>query len=162
MQVGICEFLKTVAALKRTRLKISALRANSNSLPLRAVLQGIFDPSVEWLLPPGRPSYRPTPLADQEHVLIREYEKLRYFVRGFYDDMDQAKRERLFVQFLERLAPEDAELVAAMKDKKLPFIGITAHQVMRAFPDLIVGDVSGISSDEDDDEDSERADDEGK
>lgn len=136
MQVGLCEFLLKVSKLKRTQEKIDALRAN-DSLPLRVILQGAFDPSVEWMLPEGEPPYRPNELVDQQHVLIRDIEKLRYFVKGFYDNLAQPKRESMFVELLERVDPEDAKLLVAIKDKKLPFNGITLQHVTEGLPGLI-------------------------
>jgi hypothetical protein len=46
------------------------------------------------------------------------------------------KREMLFIQFIEGIDKDDAVLIVAMKDKKLPFKGITADIVKKAFPDL--------------------------
>jgi hypothetical protein len=136
MQVGLCEFLLKVSKLKRTQEKIDALKAN-DSLPLRIILQGAFDPSVEWMLPEGEPPYKPNDLVDQQHVLIKDIEKLRYFVRGFYDNLPQTKRETMFVELLERVDKEDAKLLVAIKDKKLPFNGITLQHVTEGLPGLI-------------------------
>lgn len=136
MQIGLCEFLLKVSKLKRTQEKIDAIRAN-DSLPLRVILQGAFDPTVEWMLPEGEPPYKPNDLVDQQHVLIRDIEKLRYFVKGFYDNLPQAKRESMFVELLERVDPEDAKLLVAIKDKKLPFNGITLQHVTEGLPGLI-------------------------
>jgi hypothetical protein len=48
-----------------------------------------------------------------------------------------AKRETMFVEFLERVAPADAEMLASIKDKK-PIKGITLQHVVEALPGLIV------------------------
>lgn len=137
MQVGLCEFLLKVSRLKRTQEKIDALRAN-DSIPLRIILQGAFDPSVVWLLPEGEPPYRPNDLVDQQHVLIKDCEKLRYFIKGFYDNLPQTKRESMFVELLERVDKEDAKLLCAIKDKKMPFNGITLQHVSEGLPGLIL------------------------
>lgn len=136
MQIGLYEFLFKVSKLKKTQEKIDAIKFN-DSLPLRIILQGAFDPSVEWLLPEGEPPYRPNDLVDQEHVLIRDIEKLRYFIKGFHDNLNQTKREQMFVELLERVAPDDAKLLVAIKDKKMPFPGITIQHVKEALPGLI-------------------------
>ena len=125
-----------VSKLKKTQEKVDAIRYN-DSIQLRIILQGAFDPSVEWLLPPGEPPYTPNDLVDQQHVLIRDIEKLRYFVKGFYDNLPQAKRESMFVELLERVDQEDAKLLVAIKDKKLPFNGITLQHVKEGLPGLI-------------------------
>jgi hypothetical protein len=136
MQIGLYEFLFKVSKLKKTQEKIDAIKFN-DSLPLRIILQGAFDPSVEWLLPEGEPPYRPNDLVDQEHVLIRDIEKLRYFIKGFHDNLNQTKREQMFVELLERVAPDDAKLLVAIKDKKMPFPGITIQHVKEGLPGLI-------------------------
>ena len=136
MQIGVAEFLLKVSKLKKTEEKVNALKAN-DSFVLRVVLQGAFDPKVQWALPPGTPPYKPSELVDQEHQLIKNAEKIRYFVKGFYDNLPPVKRERMFVELLETLAPADAELLCAIKDKKLPFKGITINHVKEALPGLI-------------------------
>lgn len=136
MVIGMSEFLQKVAKLKRTQEKVDALKHN-DSIQLRIILQGAFDPSVVWLLPPGEPPYKPNELVDQQHVLLKECEKLRYFIKGFYDNLNQTKRETMFVELLERVDPEDAKLLCAIKDKKLPFNGITLQHVKEGLPGLI-------------------------
>jgi Family of unknown function (DUF6433) len=135
MQVGLAEFLEKVGKLKRTSEKVDALKHN-DSIPLRVVLQAIYDPNVKWLLPEGVPPYKPSEYLDQEGVLIRECTKIRYFIKGFSDNLDQTKRERMFIQLLEAIAPKDAELLLMMKDKK-PLKGITLQHVVEALPGLI-------------------------
>ena len=43
----------------------------------------------------------------------------------------------LYIQLIESIDPRDAKLINCMKDKKLPFKGITAKIINEAFPDLI-------------------------
>jgi hypothetical protein len=135
MVIGIAEFLEKVGKLKRTQEKIDALKHN-DSLPLRIILQGCYDPNVKWALPEGAPPYKPNDLTDQEHVLIREAQKLTYFIEGFHPNLKQMKRETMFVQLLENCAPKDAELLCHIKDKK-PIKGITLQHVTEALPGLI-------------------------
>jgi hypothetical protein len=135
MVIGIAEFLEKVGKLKKTQEKIDALKYN-DSVVLRIILQGSYDPDVKWALPAGIPPYKPNDLVDQENVLIKDCEKLRYFIVGFHDNLNQLKRETMFVEFLERLAPKDAELICTIKEKK-PIKGITYQHVVEAFPGLI-------------------------
>lgn len=136
MVLGLYEILEKIGKKRHTQDKIDALREN-DSLALRIILQGAFDPNVEWLLPEGEPPYTPTELVDQEHVLIKEADKLRYFVKGFHDDLPQSKREMMFLQLLERVAPNDAKLLCSIKDKKMPFPGITLQHIKEGLPGLI-------------------------
>lgn len=135
MQVSIAEFLEKVGKLKKTQEKIDAIKAN-DSLVLRIILQAAYDPNVQWALPEGVPPYKPNDLVDQEHILIKDCEKLRYFIKGFHDNLNQLKRETMFVEFLERLDPKDADMIVNIKDKK-PIKGITKQHVTEGLPGLI-------------------------
>lgn len=135
MVVGMAEFLEKVGKYKRTQEKVDALKAN-DTFALRIILQAAYDPSVKFLLPPGAPPYKPNDLVDQENIFHREASYIRYFVEGFHPELKQNKREMMFVQFLERLAPADAEMLCNAKDKK-PFKGITIGHVKDALPGLI-------------------------
>jgi len=130
------EFLLKVSKLKKTQEKVDNLAGN-DTFALRTILQGVFDPTVKFALPEGEPPYRPNEIVDQQHILHREADKIRYFVEGFYPNLNQSKREMMFVEFLERLDPDDAKLILAMKDKKMPFPGITIQHVKEALPGLI-------------------------
>jgi hypothetical protein len=135
MVIGIAEFLEKVGKYKRTQEKIDALRA-SDSFALRVMLQAAYDPNVKFLLPGGEPPYKPNDLVDQEHVFHKDARMVQYFVQGFHPDLPQAKREAMFIEFLERLDPKDAKLLCQAKDKK-PFKGITLQHITEAFPGLI-------------------------
>ena len=125
-RVGVAEFLEKVSKLKKKEEKVEALKFN-DSFVLRTILQGAFDPRIKFLLPEGDPPYRVNDLVDQENVLIKDARKLVYFVEGSHPNMKQVKREQLFIEMLETVAPADAKLLIAIKDKKLPWKGITAE-----------------------------------
>jgi hypothetical protein len=133
---GIYETLEKISKLRKTQEKIDALR-EADSLALRIILQAAFDPSVKFLLPAGVPPYKPCELVDQQGVLIGECKKIRYFVKGFSDNLNQKKRELMFIEFLERLDKNDAVLLCSVKDKSIPFKGITLEHVEAALPGLI-------------------------
>jgi hypothetical protein len=42
----------------------------------------------------------------------------------------------MFIDVLQSITPQDAELLVAIKDKKLPYPGLTAETVLKAFPGL--------------------------
>jgi len=136
MRVGVAEFLEKVAKLKKPQEKVDALKAN-DSFVIRTILQAVFDPRIKFLLPEGEPPYKPNDLVDQENVLIRDARKLVHFVEGGNPGLKQVKREALFIEMLETITPADAKLLVALKDKKMPFKGITADIVQQAFPDLL-------------------------
>lgn len=135
MVIGMAEFLEKVGKQKRTQDKIDMLKAN-DTFALRVILQAAYDPKVKFLLPPGIPPYKPNELVDQEHVFHKDARVVQYFVEGFHPDLSQMKREAMFIEFLERLAPKDAELLCNAKEKK-PIKGITLQHVTEALPGLI-------------------------
>lgn len=137
MVVGMAEFLEKIGKYKRTQDKVDALKAN-DTFAMRVILQATYDPTVKFLLPEGAPPYKPNELVDQEHVFHKEARMVQYFVEGFHPNLAKNKREMMFVEFLERLAPKDAELLINAKDKK-PIKGITIQHVKEAFPGLIQG-----------------------
>lgn len=133
--VSTYELLEKIGKLRKTQDKIDALKAN-DSYVLRVILQGVFDPNVKWLLPPGVPPYTPNELVDQEHILVNEAKKILYFVEGFHNIPDM-KRETMFIELLERVDKNDAILLCSIKDKKLPFPGITIKHVVEGLPGLL-------------------------
>jgi len=135
-RIGVAEFLENVSKLKKKEDKIAALQSNDSYI-LRTILQGAFDPRIKWALPEGVPPYKVNDLVDQENVLIKDARKLVYFVEGGSANIKQLKRETLFIEFLESLAPADAKMILSMKDKKLPWKGITPQLVNEAFPGFL-------------------------
>lgn len=143
MVVGVAEFLEKVAKLKKKEDKVAALRHN-DSFVLRTVLQGAFDPRIKWALPEGVPPYKPSELVDQENVFIHDARKLVHFVEGGNPGLHQIKREALFVEMLETVAPADAELLISIKEKRLPWKGINAETVREAFPGLLPDEQAAV------------------
>lgn len=125
----------------RTRAdKIKRLKEYENLMALRDVLQGAFDPRIEWNLPPGIPPYTPQVEGPPPpSTLLKEHLKFKFFVKGLREseDLMSVKRERLFIDLLESVDPRDAEAVVNMINKKPPVKGLTEKIVKEALPDLI-------------------------
>ena len=139
----ISELLKDAGKLKTRKEKIEFLQ-NNNSMPLRTILKGAFDPALEFILPEGEPPYKKdgAPEGLSPSNLFKQMSYFQYFDKGGVgDNMSAAKRERLFIQLLESIHPAEAEIVLLMKDKKLGGVykGITKKLVSDAFPGLIKG-----------------------
>ena len=108
-----------------------------NGFPVvQQILKYAFDPKIKFLLPEGRPPFKPNEFVDQEGILFSEARKLYLFVEGGNNNLTKFKREMLFIQFLEGIDKNDAELICAVKDKKLPFKSINEQIVKQAFPNL--------------------------
>ena len=119
--------------------KIAILQKNS-SAQLKQVLGMTYDPRVVWLLPEGEPPYKPMDKAfDQESGLFSEVRKLYLFVKGdspTQRNLKPLRREQLFINMLESIDPDDAKVLLAMKEGKLPYKGLTRALVAEAFPTI--------------------------
>lgn len=148
LQTRLADLLKAASELKTVPERVRVLREN-DSVPLRIVLKCCFDPLIEFNLPEGPVPYKPTDLTDLESVFFRETRKLYIFVKNGnslifgqpdnpnIQNMPKIKREKLFIDMMEGMAPADAALLEAIKDKKMPYKGITRKVVIQAFPGLI-------------------------
>ena len=116
--------------------KIEVLKSN-DSVPLRQVLKGAFDPKIEWELPEGTPPYQvnDAPAGTEHTTLYTEAKKLWHFVKGADEQLSKTKKEMMFIQMLEGLHKDDAELMIAVKEKSLNkrYKGLTDAVVKEAF-----------------------------
>jgi len=136
MKLGIAEILEKTSTIKGTDEKVAFLRNNFNPA-LATVIKYALDPTIKWLLPEGTPPFKPNPHLDQQSALYSEARRLYLFVEGGNPNLNQVRREFLFIQLLENLDAKDAALVAAIKDKKIPYRGINAKLIEQAFPGLL-------------------------
>ena len=120
--------------------KIAVLQKHSSGA-MKAILGFTYDPGVVWLLPETNPPYKPFDVDKGEEPLRlgAETRKFYLFVKGYtpaQKNIQQAKREQLFIDLLESLHPDEAKILMAMKTKKLPYKGLTQKLVAEAFPNL--------------------------
>lgn len=139
MQKTFHEIFDAVGKAKSKKDKIAILHENS-SAALKTVLGYTYDPRVKWLLPEGNPPYKPLAKeSDMEGALMSELRRLYLFVDGPADtqkNLKQLRREQLFIDLLESIDPDDAKVLIGMKDRKLPYAGLTRKLVADAFPNL--------------------------
>ena len=130
------EVLEKLGKLKTKKQKVKYLQDN-NSDSLRMVIKSSFDPKIVWLLPEGPVPYVPNDAPEgTEHTdLAYEARKLYNFIKGVNGQISQNKREALFVQMLEGLHPDEAQLLVAAKDKALhkEYKGLSTNVVKEAF-----------------------------
>jgi hypothetical protein len=134
---GVAEILIRVSKLKTKKEKIETLRKDHNVV-LENIVDLCFNPELKFALPPGEPPYRPASKAeDFQTTLYANMRKFGVFLEnGPYPTMTMLNREVQFVNFLESLDPDDAKLVIAIKDKKMPYKGITRKLFEEAWPAL--------------------------
>lgn len=136
MKLGVAEILKLAAETKGTEQKIELLRKHFNPT-LGTILRYALDPAVKWDLPEGDPPYKKNEYPDQQGVLYSEARRLYLFIEGGNPNLSALRRETLFIQLLENVDPEDAKVLLAAKDKKLPYKGLTAKLINQAYPGLL-------------------------
>ena len=141
----ITEVLRKVSNAKTKAEKINLLREH-NSNALRQVLIWNFDDSVVSMIPEGDVPFTPNdaPLGTDHTRLEQEYRGLFRFVKGGQDSLKRTKRESMFIQLLEGLSKDEAELVCLVKDGKLTskYKRITKTVIQEAFPQIIWGNRS--------------------
>lgn len=133
MKKALSEILLETSKLKTKKQKIEYLRANTNP-SLNKIIQMTYD-ETEFDLPPGAPPYKPSDF-DEPGNLYAEVRRLYLFTKGGNPNLSPLKREMLFIQVLEFVSASDAELLIGMKDKKLPYKGLTQLFMREALPEL--------------------------
>jgi hypothetical protein len=137
MKLLISEILQKVSNAKTKAEKIELLQTyNSNAL--RQILIANYDESVISLLPEGEVPFTPNeaPKGTEHTMLEKEYRKLYLFFKGGAS-ITKTRRETLFIQLLEGLHQEEADLLVLIKDKKLQDkYKLTKACVTEAFPQI--------------------------
>ena len=139
-EFNVRETLEEVAKAKTREEKREVLKKREN-LATKILLQLNYHPDAKWLLPPGAPPYEPAKQGDMtSNSFHYEVKKLDYYTDPSphpLSELPMLRREAMFVGLLERLDPQDAEMMIAIKDKKLSYKGLTYKLVKDTWPDLL-------------------------
>lgn len=134
MKLAVYEMLQNVAKeTKRDNKKELLRKYVSENKVVGQILDFAFDPKIKFALPEGSPPFRKSEFPDTHGQLFTAARKLYLFIEGGRPDLSQLKREQLFIQFLEEIHPEDAEVIIRVKDKKSPYPGVTKRLVEETF-----------------------------
>ena len=132
----ISEILTKVNNAKMKDDKIKVLRDN-DSVPLRQIIKGAFDPKIEWDLPEGTPPYKvnEAPAGTEHTLLFTETKRLWHFVKGADPKLSKTRKEMMYIQMLEGLHADEAKLLISVKEKNLnaTYKGLTDAVVKEAF-----------------------------
>lgn len=138
------EILDLVHEQESEEDKIKVLKTYENDA-LKTLLIWNFDESIISLLPQGEVPYQPneSPLGVDHSSLRRDYKNLYNFVKGGNDSLSKIRRETIFIQILESLHPNEAEVLILVKDKKLSDkYDINIDVVQKSYPDICWGNRS--------------------
>lgn len=138
MKLLISEVLQKVSNAKTKARKIELLQ-QYNTDALRMLLIWNFDDSVISELPAGEVPFTPNeaPVGTEHTVLEKEARLLYNFVQGGNNGLQQSRRENMFIQMLEGLHKDEANVLCLVKDKQLgKKYKITKACVTEAFPQI--------------------------
>ena len=141
----LSEVLTKVSKQRTKAKKIQVLKENE-SLHLKAILIWNFDDTVVSVLHEGEVPYNKNeaPAGTEHTYLAHEWKVLYNFVKGGNDFLRPVKREQLFLQLLEGLHPDEADIVCLVKDKNLTEkYKLSRPVVEEAFPDIEWGNRGG-------------------
>jgi hypothetical protein len=157
------EILELASKQRSNAKKVEVLQKN-DCLPLKTILIWNFDESVRSLLPEGEVPYgnlkeevtasgnlsdkirasgqSNNSIAEESQrakktSIRKEAEKFYNFVQGGNPSLSSIRREVMFINILEGLHPEEAEILVLVKDKKLSTkYKISLENVKEAYPDI--------------------------
>ena len=137
----IHEILDLVNEQRSKAKKVEILKEYETDA-LKSLFIWNFDPSVISLLPEGEVPYNKNevPVGTDHTSLRREYRQLYHFVKGGNDQLSALRRESMFIQLLEGLHPDEADIICLVKDGQLnKKYKLTRDIVETAYPDIIWG-----------------------
>ncbi len=132
------EVLELVSKQRTKAKKIEILEEYSSDA-LKSILIWNFDQTVVSMIPEGAVPYNKNevPVGTDHTSLRREWRNLYHFVKGGNDSLSSMRRETMFIQMLEGLHPDEAEIICLVKDKALEEkYNITYDMVKKAYPDI--------------------------
>ena len=132
------EILELIDKQKTKEEKVKVLKEYENDA-LKSLLIWNFDESIISVLPAGEVPFKPneSPLGTDHSSLRREFKHFYNFVKGGNDTLPSIRRETIFIQILEGLHPNEAEVLCLVKDKQLQSkYKITKDLVSEAYPDI--------------------------
>ena len=140
MTVYISELLKGIAKAKSRKEKKALLEQYKTNNILRFVLQGTFDPSIEWNVPKKMPEYKKddAPIGLSQTSLFTVMPKCSIFVKDHpkANGLKAKRIKELLTQILEAMHPDESLVFTQMLKKKLKCKGLTEKLVLEVFPDL--------------------------
>lgn len=136
----VYEILEELDACTTKQRKVDLIRTKySNHTPLQYVLRWNFDNSIKSLLPEGEPPFDKEEKDGDSPQALWSYLKL---FPSFVDSaqgkqLPELKRENLFIEMLQALDLQEAEMICLAKDGLLKEkFDITIDVVNAAYPDM--------------------------
>lgn len=138
----IPEMLKHISDLPASK-RVGALKEIAGLKPeLKTALQLCYHKNVVFDLPEGAPPYKPLEVPQNwgYNRLTKELQKVHYFLKGAKNNLTTVRKERLFIDILESISPDEAKVFIMIKDKKITYKGFNRKLVEDALPEIFVGE----------------------
>jgi hypothetical protein len=135
----ISEIFNRIDKAKNRKKKKEILESCKDNKIFKFVLQGTFDPSIEWTIKvPKYTAVVDRPLELVEMSLFATVPKCSIFVKGHARSkpLGEQQSEDLLVQMLEVMHQDESKIFAGMLRKKLKVKGLTLKLVLEVFPNL--------------------------
>ena len=113
---------------------------------LKAILIWNFDDTAVSMVPEGEVPYEKNdvPIGTDHTSLRKEWKNLYHFVQGGNNTLSPIRRETMFIQMLEGLHPDEADILCLVKDGRLSEkYKLTKEVVGKAYPDIAWGGRGG-------------------
>jgi hypothetical protein len=134
MLLSISEIIKTAQEIPKKE-KVRWLRDN-DSAPLRDILSIIYNKDENEIILKTKPEWNKNGIIGMEGMLYGETRRFKIFLKGKgYDNLDEKRREHLFIEMLEAIDDKDAELLVEMMKQK-PLKGLSIDTIKEAFPNI--------------------------
>lgn len=157
------DILKTANSFSEDAERITYLRENA-TVAVKEMININFNENIKFLLPEGSPdlntddefrpngSYFPN-LASSDDGANLNYEirKMYLFVEGLSpENLSQIKRETLWIQLINSLAPDEREDISLVKDKKLheKYVNLSHKLCHETFPEFVSQPKSKLERDD--------------
>jgi hypothetical protein len=136
--ISLAEIVNTARKAETVEEKVAILKRNQ-SQQLKDLLALMCDARWTFDLPETAPPYNKTESHETHGQLYREMRKMPYFVeqRKESQTVPRMRKESLFIQMLESVSEDDAELVLRMIAKE-PYPDLAPEVINQAFPNCIV------------------------
>ena len=125
--------------IKTKSERIKHLRENYTPA-MGIILEFTYNPANVWLLPETDPPYKENKIPwDNQGQLPHEVRRFYLFTEGNTEaqrNLKPHRRESLYIDMLENLPAEEAKILLGMKNRKLPYKGLTKKFVMDCFPGM--------------------------
>lgn len=133
----VAEIVGKLRTAKTKNERVQILKDN-DCAALRGIIRMTLDDSLVLSLPEGRPPFKVANVPDgfAKNTLKASAKGWYVFIKELAPSISQKKREDMFVQLLESLDKNEAEILLSAKDRSLD-LGLTKKAINEVFPGLI-------------------------